>query len=675
VTFGVVAFTVFVLGLRHGADPDHLAAIDNLTRNCLGSRARFGRFVGTLFAGGHSVMVLAIAALAGLLGSRIALHGALLEKIGTWVSIVTLLAIGVLNLRQLLRNRAGPIAGVKNQLLPRALRAASTPLAAIPIGLLFGLGFDTSSQVATYALALTNGGGIALGLLIGLMFSFGMTVTDTLDSLLVYKLCTRQPLELVRATRVWIIAVTALALAVASYELAQALGWTSPVPDLAVSGILVGALLLVFAWTFTFTGGPNMTRKAIGIIAAIVVLAGMAGAASLYATRVGLGSDHADSPAVLARPGADLTDVFLFPAPDNDNNVVLAMNVHPLIPAGQGGSTFFDPGVMYQFRIDNTGDHVEDLVIQFSASAPSNGTQTITLHGPAAPNQVGTENTWIKSTGSFKYNTHARVAGMKVFAGPREDPFFFDLARFFAIIPDRNFGNHGMGKTVPAATATGFRGFAAGSGCDTSPSQDFLSSNKFNVLTLAIELPRAALAASGSAPGKISVWASTSVKDPSSPYGGAYVQIERLARPAVKEAFESFDRHDATNRAAPTSDPYLGDDIVSFTKTVAGRSDAIANTLKAVLIPDEMLADLSQTGVKAAYLGTETGGATGSKFGGRGLTDDVIDISLGAIFGNTLPALKLTPDDNHESKCLTSDNVGPGGHHYSTAFPYLGAAN
>ena len=53
------------------------------------------------------------------------------------------------------------------------------------------------------------------------------------------------------------------------------------------------------------------------------------------------------------------------------------------------------PGVMYQFQIDNTGDHVEDLVIQFSASAPQNGSQTITLYGPGKPNQTGTSSTWI----------------------------------------------------------------------------------------------------------------------------------------------------------------------------------------------------------------------------------------------------------------------------------------
>jgi high-affinity nickel-transport protein len=248
-----VAFSVFILGLRHGADPDHLAAIDNLTRNGLSVRSKLSRFAGALFAGGHSVMVLSIAALAGLLGSRISAHRDLFETIGTWVSIATLFAIAGLNLRQLALNRAGAIAGFKTALLPKALRAATNPLAAIPIGLLFGFGFDTSSQVAAYALAFGSGGGLLAGLAIGLAFSLGMTVTDTLDSILVFKLCSRQPLELFRATRVWIAAVTVLALFVGAYELAQVVGWRSPVPDLAVSGFLVGSLLALFAWTLTWT--------------------------------------------------------------------------------------------------------------------------------------------------------------------------------------------------------------------------------------------------------------------------------------------------------------------------------------------------------------------------------------------------------------------------------------
>ena len=75
------------------------------------------------------------------------------------------------------------------------------------------------------------------------------------------------------------------------------------------------------------------------------------------------------------------------------------------------------------------------------------------------------------------------------------------------------------------------------------------------------------------------------------------------------------------------------------------RSTQWSQNAASVLYPNVMKVDLSQNTTTAAYLGYETGGATGSKFGGRGLDDDVIDISLGAIFGNTLSALGLIPDD------------------------------
>src|SRR5450755_1002797 len=140
VGLGASAFTVFALGLRHGADPDHLAAIDNLTRNGVSAGRRLSRFFGTLFAGGHSIMVLSIAALAGLLGSRIAIRGELIETIGTWVSILTLFAIAAFNVRQLSMTGAQRPCGLKFALLPKSLRAASSPVAAMAVGLLFGLG-------------------------------------------------------------------------------------------------------------------------------------------------------------------------------------------------------------------------------------------------------------------------------------------------------------------------------------------------------------------------------------------------------------------------------------------------------------------------------------------------------------------------------------------------------
>lgn len=249
---GLGAFTVFVLGLRHGADPDHLAAIDNVTRNAFVRTPLLSRFVGTFFATGHSLMVLAISMLVGIAGSRFASHGELIETIGTWISIVVLLAVAAMNIRTL-RAGGSRVAGAKTRLLPRALRDSSNALLAFPIGFLFGFGFETSSQIAAYSVAFAVNGGLVGGLIVGVTFSLGMICTDTLDSLLVHRLISYRSDRLPRIMRVWIGSVTALAVAVALYETAQVLGWHSPVGDLSVSAILIAALAVVFAYVFVRT--------------------------------------------------------------------------------------------------------------------------------------------------------------------------------------------------------------------------------------------------------------------------------------------------------------------------------------------------------------------------------------------------------------------------------------
>jgi len=249
---GAGAFAVYALGLRHGADPDHLAAIDNLTRNSFEKRPWLSRFCGSLFAGGHSVMVLAIAALVGFLGARVGAHGAIIETIGTWISIAVLVLIALLNLRQL-KDGDGRLAGVKTRLLPRALRNGTSPWLALPVGFLFGFGFETSSQVATYAVAFGVGEGVSGALLIGAAFCLGMICTDTLDSVLVHRLVSDRSSLLRGTIRVWIWSVTLIAFAVAAYELAQVLGWQSPVQDIYVSVTIVITLLAVFVYVFTRT--------------------------------------------------------------------------------------------------------------------------------------------------------------------------------------------------------------------------------------------------------------------------------------------------------------------------------------------------------------------------------------------------------------------------------------
>ncbi len=204
-------------------------------------------------------------------------------------------------------------------------------------------------------------------------------------------------------------------------------------------------------------------------------------------------SDHADTPNLYANPGQDLSDLYIFPSPTNPNNVVLVMNCHPLIGPGQGPSTYFDPNVLYQFKIDNTGDGVEDAVIQAKFGAPGPN-QTVSISGPLKPSTTGSSNVAERPytvTGTYD-KTFSPTSGMTVFCGPREDPFFFDLDQFFTILPDRATPITGTPVANPnAPQATSWRP-APGPGV-TNPAQDFLSVHQFNVLSIVIELPKSKL--------------------------------------------------------------------------------------------------------------------------------------------------------------------------------------
>ena len=161
---------------------------------------------------------------------------------------------------------------------------------------------------------------------------------------------------------------------------------------------------------------------------------------------------------------------------------------------------------------------------------------------------------------------------------------------------------------------------------------------------------------------------------------GPFTQIERLSRPAVKEVFETFVQHQQSNAVEPYNDPVVQGAIKS---TEDALRPPTANTdygaaLQGVLYPDEYAVDLTQT--KGGYLGVETKGALGQgTFGGRNINDDVIGVSLLALFGNGLSTLGLQPDDNQENPCIASQggkplapalNIDPT-QASTTTFPYL----
>lgn len=247
----------------------------------------------------------------------------------------------------------------------------------------------------------------------------------------------------------------------------------------------------------------------------------LAFAISLYSFRAARGSDHQDSPTVVKNPLADVTDVYVFPDPHDASRVALAMDVRPLIPKGMTGGIALDPNVLYQLKIATRGvasnSIKEDTVIQFKADV-AGANQHVTLHGPAAPNEVGTTNTLVAPTGTFAFGSVAKLKkGIDVFVGPRRDPFFFDLAQFFKIVPDRNYMNH---PHPPPATATSFRfakasqpiilngvnyGTAGSNHCVIKKPHDYLA--PYDVLSIVIEMPKKLLAPPGAPPGVIAVWA------------------------------------------------------------------------------------------------------------------------------------------------------------------------
>jgi hypothetical protein len=409
-------------------------------------------------------------------------------------------------------------------------------------------------------------------------------------------------------------------------------------------------------------------------------------AAALAAAGVGpfrarlLASDHADTAEIVNRIGGDMTDVFIFPSSTNSDNVVLVLDAHGLIPGGVTDVSF-DPRVLYQFKIDNTGDSVEDLVIQVKFGSPG-ANQAVYVAGPYKPFTTGTTSIFGRrhpTVGTIN-QPFEPVGGMQVFAGLRADPFFFDVGQFFAIFPDRATGL--TGKQVDFASIRAANTPQQGGFLPAGQASDFLAG--LNCLSIVVELPRARLAPPGQSPGVIRLWETTSVF--SGPPDFNYRQLDRLARPIVNEGLATITkrRHEHNNKDNPTDDSNatagLITDIDGFLQFPAGRSSAIRHVIESILVPDVMIADLSQTD-GAAYLGTEvtqalSGGAR-SSFGGRALSDDVVDISLGIIFGNTVPALGLAPDDGAELPSFTTDNVG-----YDatvkktlTSFPYVGTPN
>ena len=195
-----------------------------------------------------------------------------------------------------------------------------------------------------------------------------------------------------------------------------------------------------------------------------------------------LSADHIDAPAVQGGT-SDITDFYAFQGEDT-NNLVFVANVQGLLSPTASASASFDENVMIEFNIDNTGDNVEDLVIQ---AIPRDG--KMYFFGPVAPGTTGLSSTVLTNATQTvvditAYGETAMTEssnGITAFAGPRDDPFFFDFNQYSAII---------------GGTATAFN----------NPGTDTFAGS--NVMSIVIEVPKAMIGGSGT----INTWVESKSK-------------------------------------------------------------------------------------------------------------------------------------------------------------------
>ncbi|WCB93385.1 Nickel transporter NixA [Baekduia alba] len=208
--FGIgVGITAYTLGLRHAFDADHIGAIDNTTRKLMAEGQR-PLSVGFFFSLGHSTIVFALAALFAVgvrgLSGDVSNDGSTLHEatglIGPTVSGSFLFIVGLINLAVLYsivrvfeRMRHGDYdeqqlehqlnsRGFMNRFLGRATRAVKRPWQMYPVGVLFGLGFDTATEIAllaTAGAAATGGLPFYAILCLPILFAAGMSLLDTID--------------------------------------------------------------------------------------------------------------------------------------------------------------------------------------------------------------------------------------------------------------------------------------------------------------------------------------------------------------------------------------------------------------------------------------------------------------------------------------------------------------
>jgi hypothetical protein len=446
------------------------------------------------------------------------------------------------------------------------------------------------------------------------------------------------------------------------------------------------------------------------LAALTLLLAALVGVSSLFnlATNPTLASSHREAPEISTDPTADNTDVYAFVSPDDPDTVTLISAVYPgQDPAGGPNFYRFGDDVMYDIKIDNDGDAVEDITYRFDFSTSVQNPNTflyntgpieslddpdwnirqaytisrITEHGEEMlPFEGIVPPVNIGPTSTPNYEALAQQAigefdGMRVFAGQRDDPFWVDLGGIFDLLTIRQLPGN------------------AGGGIDDLKG--------LNVLAIALQVPIEHLTHDGSVPSDIAdpaavigVWSTTSRftttvinPDGSRTAEGDLVQVSRLGMPLVNEVVVPLGAKDLFNASQPKDDaqflqgvvdpelPKLLNALYGIDVPQGERQDLVQVFLTGIpglnqpanVVPSEMLR--LNVAVPPAEHENPLGVIGGDLAGfpnGRRLGDEVVDIELRVVAG-----VLVGEEFNVAPNNVLGDGVDTNDKPFGKAFPYL----
>ncbi len=408
-------------------------------------------------------------------------------------------------------------------------------------------------------------------------------------------------------------------------------------------------------------------------------------------------ASHRNGPLLLEDQTANLNDLYVFRSwePGRTDRVVMSMSVQGFQNPDNGPSYYkFSDSVNYRFNVNNSRglDGVADIQVDVVFKTELRPNPTFVSYFGKIDN--------IDSTGIFLYQTYTVIVrnmktgqtdyfstdksghalsvappnlgpnstpnyeaklgapsvfelsnGMRVFAGPRDDAFYFDSGATFDTLNFR----------TPAPVLSGAADQGAGAAAPTAV-DGFAG---YNISLIAVEAPITMLTASGTAPtdpkdtnAKIGVWAATyrqyvTVRpSPGAPMNfGEWSQVDRVGNPLTVEALIPLPMKDFWNRNEPVNDKqfaqFIGDPFFA-TGILKGVFNlpippAPRNDLLGVFVPDITRIDLTiapVTGAKQSRLGPLGGDNAGWPFGGRRPGDDVVDIGFRALAGVLVPGFQ-----------------------------------